>query len=246
MRRALVTGLFLMSSGCLSSNDGIWLVQVSQGEFEQGEYFCDENMRDATCAEQGESPNSEWLYSQDLKGSPALAFAQIVEGPGGEMYLTLLEEVYVGSKKGSVMTFQWTHTEEQNNSSIHEDDYEYRVVSVQAEVTTITLDRSGRDFTGTMVEETVDAFTWSETDEWNELATGVTSGSLPARDYLVEDEQSGSENVPFERDCEGNPCRLEVENSYTFTHQLSGTRTRYPADAYGGVVSAGQGEGIEN
>jgi len=237
----------LLAAGCQGQRpfEGVWLVQIGQKALDEVTYVCEENYEDASCPEDGGPGNNDWTYSSETDVSPRLTYAQIVNGPGGEIYLTLFGQIYVGFQDGPDLDFDWKHTERHDDSATHKDGYSYETMIDDSYSTRVRLTRTGKTIEGIIEEEYYSEEVWTETDEWNPNDVGVFSGSLPASVYLEEENFGDADNYADENDCQGGDCSLRIVSTTVFDQVMVGTRTAYEEDAYDGVDQSGQDEGLD-
>lgn len=241
MNRRLMVLLAGTVAGC-SSMDGVWVLEVSPGDWSNVTETVEHNFTDASVRQE----DTNWTLTEESGGSPGVAFAQILKGYGeDDQILVVGDRVYFGNKDGGIWDFVWVSEEDATGSATHTSGYSYTESGDGTFTETLSLDLSGGDGTGTFTLDAQYTQAFTETDIWSETETGFTRGNLPSREYLEYSEGGQVDNDFDDSDCADATCTLTLTNTATYSASVVLFSTDLDSEDFEGVNGAQNTEGLQ-
>ncbi len=239
--------------GCGSGLDGVWLfsLQVDPQAAEECIDSVSHNFADASRpAEEDGLGEDPWTSETLTEFSDEVFFGLITSTSEGAV-LVVGDETYTGLQDDDgVWTFDWTHSQQLDDSDQHGSGYGWTSNIHVQETTAFTLSVTGDAGTGQLIgSSSVDAV-YNESDAWSEdLVDSLgETGRIPASSYLVKDAGDGGSRPATNdwalADCSSNPCTLGVTTSCSLRASLDSERTDLDPAAFDGVERAGQDAGL--
>ncbi len=228
-----------LSAGC-ASPDGVWYFEFGETEISDQDSDCSENFNEASCYSDA-TGSSSWDYEESGEVSPMSRFGEIVDGPNGDSYLIIGDEVYVGDRVGGGFVFEWEHFDRTEEEASHDSGYRLTHESDSTSITRLILNRSGDTMTGVVETETTLDNQWTETDRWYSSGDAPYYGEIGNKVSL----DGYDSNYADDTDCSSEPCRVEVETTLVSQTPVLAFQTGADSDAFDGLQYAGQNEGVD-
>lgn len=244
MRTFPLLALSLLATGCsMGGPSGIWMIQYTPVVTDEDpcETTGTENFSNVDFPEDITTEKGDWTETVTREVSDMLLFVQIETTASGEAVLLLGNAAYPGTNDGGTWTFKWDAATANSDVLEHVDGYQYTEASESTDSTVFTIEPKGDTATGLIKSNSDQTQSWSESDEWDADATGVSDGSIPA-DMLENSEGQPGRNTSDRAECDAPNCQIAMATTCQASQDFSAIKTDYDdEDAYDYLMSSGQG-----
>jgi hypothetical protein len=187
-----------------------------------------ENFEDAEPMDVADLPD-DWTLIDEHIASPAAFFVQVELSDANNGVLIYGDDVFLGTKDGDSWLFSWESYRDGLSSETHRDGYFYSEEGLNSMVESFSLVRDGKNVSGSYSITTRAEVEYTETDEWDTIATGIGGAQMPSYDYL---EGNGAVNSSSATDCTDAECVIELNAECVTSAQFVGMWVGFSADSY--------------
>ena len=176
----------------------------------------------------------------EFDGSPAVSFVQIRHTAHGGAVLLQGDNVYPGTVDGGVWTFKWEDRSLAAESETHDAGYTFDDEEEDTTTVTFRFERDGEDASGKVDATTMSRDSSAETDEWDAVDVGLSSGQIRANILDMDSGGGAVRNGSGDDDCQGNTCELTVTTTCSSSSKFTAVRTNHADDDYEYLADVGQ------
>lgn len=222
---------------------GLWSVLFADPEGDGGDSTCTENWNDTTC-DDGETNDtgggSDWVYDGDYSASRNGSQIAVLGGGGDVMFLVIGGVLVEGVRTEGGFKFEAEGMVEENQTSSHPPaGYSFTRKNSSTSKTTITLNvgADGGTLTGNVRTVFNSDRTFTESDEWDNEASGNYYGNI--QDYVYSYLNTRDEDITNYADddtCSGSTCEVKITSSGTQTQAFTGTWIQTDVESAGDLV----------